>query len=71
MAARLARATVSGAGELVHQSPLAAATLRENVTSPGGTTAAALEVLMGADGLKDLMTKAIAAATQRSRDLAS
>jgi len=71
MADRLARATVSGAGELLHQSPLPAATLRENVTSPGGTTAAALEVLMGADGLKDLMTKAIAAATQRSRDLAS
>lgn len=71
LADRLARATVSGAGELLHQSPLPPSTLRENVTSPGGTTAAALEVLMGPDGLKDLMTKAIAAATQRSKDLAS
>jgi pyrroline-5-carboxylate reductase len=44
--------------------------LRENVTSPGGTTAAALEVLMGSDGLENLMTKAIAAATRRGRELA-
>jgi pyrroline-5-carboxylate reductase len=44
--------------------------LRQNVTSPGGTTAAALEVLMGKDGLERLMTAAIAAATKRSRDLA-
>jgi len=68
---KLARATVAGAGELLHQSPLSAATLRENVTSPGGTTAAALGVLMGSHGLKELMTEAIAAATQRSRELAS
>ena len=67
----LARATVAGAGELLHQSPLLASTLRTNVTSPGGTTAAALEVLMADDGLSALMTKAIAAATQRSKDLAS
>jgi pyrroline-5-carboxylate reductase len=44
--------------------------LRENVTSPGGTTAAALDVLLGPGGLEELMTKAIAAATRRSRDLA-
>jgi pyrroline-5-carboxylate reductase len=70
LAARLARATVSGSGELLHQSPLDAATLRRNVTSPGGTTAAALSVLMADDGLDPLMQKAIAAATKRSRELA-
>jgi pyrroline-5-carboxylate reductase len=70
LAATLARATVAGAGELLHRSPLDAATLRQNVTSPGGTTAAALEVLMATDGLAPLMTKAIAAATRRSRELA-
>jgi pyrroline-5-carboxylate reductase len=70
LAARLARATVSGAGELLHRSDLDAATLRQNVTSPGGTTAAALEVLMSPDGLEKLMTEAIAAATRRGRDLA-
>jgi pyrroline-5-carboxylate reductase len=70
LAATLARATVAGAGELLHRSPLDAATLRQNVTSPGGTTAAALEVLMAADGLAPLMTRAIAAATRRSRELA-
>jgi pyrroline-5-carboxylate reductase len=68
LAARLARATVAGAGELLHRSPLDAATLRHNVTSPGGTTAAALGVLM--DGLDPLMEKAVAAATKRSRELA-
>ena len=51
LAARLARETVAGSGELLHRSPLDAATLRQNVTSPGGTTAAALDVLMAADGL--------------------
>ena len=71
LADKLARATVAGSGELLHQSPLAASTLRENVTSPGGTTAAALSVLMGSHGLKELMTEAIAAATKRSRELAS
>jgi pyrroline-5-carboxylate reductase len=70
LAATLARATVAGSGELLHRSPLDAATLRQNVTSPGGTTAAALEVLMGQDGLASLMTRAIAAATARSRELA-
>ena len=70
LAATLARATVAGAGELLNRSPLDAATLRQHVTSPGGTTAAALEVLMAGDGLEPLMTRAIAAATKRSRDLA-
>jgi pyrroline-5-carboxylate reductase len=70
LAARLARETVAGSGELLHRSPLDAATLRRNVTSPGGTTAAALDVLMGAEGLAPLMRKAILAATQRSRELA-
>ena len=70
LAATLARATVAGSGELLQRSPLDPATLRQNVTSPGGTTAAALDVLMGKDGLERLMTAAIAAATKRSRDLA-
>lgn len=67
---KLARATVAGAGELLHQSLEPASTLRQNVTSPGGTTAAALDVLMGQDGLKELMARAIDAATKRSRELA-
>lgn len=70
LAARLAHATVSGSGELMHQSGVDAATLRENVTSPAGTTAAALRVLMAPDGLDPLMEKAVAAATKRSRELA-
>jgi pyrroline-5-carboxylate reductase len=70
LAAKLARDTVSGAGELLHRSPLDPATLRKNVTSPGGTTAAALEVLMASDGLDPMMRKAVAAATRRSRELA-
>jgi pyrroline-5-carboxylate reductase len=70
LAARLARETVAGSGELLHRSALDAATLRQNVTSPGGTTAAALEVLMGPSGFDRLLTEAIAAATKRSRDLA-
>jgi pyrroline-5-carboxylate reductase len=70
LAARLARATVAGSGELLHRSPLDAATLRRNVTSPGGTTEAALAVLMGEHGLTPVMRQAIAAATRRSRELA-
>ena len=70
LAETLARATVAGSGELLARSPLAAATLRQNVTSPGGTTAAALDVLMGKDGLERLMVEAVAAATRRSRELA-
>jgi pyrroline-5-carboxylate reductase len=70
LAEKLARETVAGAGALLDGAKLDAAALRENVTSPGGTTAAALEVLMGADGLVPLMQKAVAAATARSRKLA-
>jgi pyrroline-5-carboxylate reductase len=70
LATKLARETVAGSGELLHRSDLASATLRQNVTSPGGTTAAALEVLMGPDGLQSLLIRAVAAATRRSRELA-
>jgi pyrroline-5-carboxylate reductase len=70
LAEQLARETVAGAGELLNRSTLDAATLRENVTSPGGTTAAALDVLMREDGLAALLKRAVAAATERSRKLA-
>lgn len=70
LAAKLARETVAGAGELLHRSPLDPATLRKNVTSPAGTTAAALDVLMASDGLDPLMRQAVAAATRRSKELA-
>ncbi|RDI59213.1 pyrroline-5-carboxylate reductase [Microvirga subterranea] len=70
LAERLARATVTGAGELLFQSDLPPATLRQNVTSPGGTTAAALEVLMAEErGLKALMREAVAAAKRRAGEL--
>jgi pyrroline-5-carboxylate reductase len=71
LAMRLARVTVAGAGELVHRAEEPAATLRQNVTSPGGTTLEALKVLRGPGGLQPLMTRAIAEATRRSRELAS
>lgn len=70
LAETLARATVAGSGELLHRSPLDAAILRENVTSPGGTTAAAMEVLRSTEGLQPLLTEAVAVATKRSRELA-
>jgi pyrroline-5-carboxylate reductase len=70
LAQKLARETVAGSGELLHRSPLDAAVLRQNVTSPGGTTAAALAVLMGESGLSLVMQNAVAAATARSRELA-
>ena len=70
LATRLARETLAGAGELLRRSDLSAASLRQNVTSPGGTTTAALEVLMGAGGLQSLLTRAVAAATRRSKELA-
>ena len=70
LADRLARATVAGSGELARLSPEPAARLREAVTSPGGTTRAALDVLMAKNGLAALMKRAIAAATKRSRELA-
>ncbi|HVY21569.1 MAG TPA: pyrroline-5-carboxylate reductase [Bauldia sp.] len=70
-AEKLARATVEGAGELLYQSDLGADVLRQNVTSPKGTTAAALKVLMArGGGLTPLMKKAVAAARKRSRELA-
>lgn len=73
VAERLARATVVGAGELMHQSDLPAAKLRHNVTSPGGTTAAALSVLTGETGgtsMGNLMREAILAAKRRAEELA-
>jgi pyrroline-5-carboxylate reductase len=70
LAQKLARETVAGSGELLRRSALDAAALRQNVTSPGGTTAAALDVLMGENGLTPLMNKAVAAAARRSRELA-
>jgi pyrroline-5-carboxylate reductase len=70
LATRLARETVAGSAELLHRSEASSTTLRQNVTSPGGTTAAALEVLMGPDGMQSLLTRAVAAATRRSKELA-
>lgn len=71
LANRLARATIEGAGELMFRaSGTPPEILRQNVTSPGGTTAAALEVLMGPEGLGPLMARAVAAAQRRARDLA-
>ena len=70
LANQLALATVSGAGALAAQSTETAETLRGNVTSPQGTTQAALDVLMADDGLKPLLARAVAAATDRSRELA-
>lgn len=70
LAMRLARATVTGAGELMHRSPDGAGKLRENVTSPNGTTAAALDVLMAEEALQPIFDEALAAAAARSRELA-
>jgi pyrroline-5-carboxylate reductase len=70
LAARLARATVAGGGAMLARSDAPAAELRRDVTSPGGTTAAALEVLMADPGLDDLLARAVAAAARRSRQLA-
>jgi len=70
LALRLARSTVAGSAELARISPESPARLRENVTSPGGTTRAALDVLMADDGLEPLMARAVAAAAARSRELA-
>jgi pyrroline-5-carboxylate reductase len=70
MAMQLARATVCGAGELAHRAPETATQLRVNVTSPGGTTAAALAVLMDPDtGFPALLARAVQAATDRGREL--
>jgi pyrroline-5-carboxylate reductase len=70
IAMQLARATVSGAGELMRVTGTEASTLRENVTSPKGTTYAALQVLMAEGGLEPLMTRAVKAACDRSKELA-
>lgn len=70
LAAKLARETVSGAGELLRRSDLEASKLRENVTSPNGTTAAALKILMGERGFAELLEEAITAATKRGKELA-
>lgn len=71
LALRLARATVAGAGALAMASEEGPAQLRRNVTSPNGTTQAALEVLMDEDsGLPGLMRRAVARAAERSRELA-
>ena len=70
LAMRLARETVAGAGELLHQSPDDASRLRQNVTSPGGTTAAALGVLMSEDGMQPLFDAALEAARKRAQELA-
>jgi pyrroline-5-carboxylate reductase len=71
LALQLARSTVAGSGELARVSAEGPAILRENVTSPGGTTRAALDVLMAPDGLTLLIARAVAAAAARSRALAS
>lgn len=71
LAQQLARATVSGSGALLDQADEAAAELRKNVTSPGGTTEAALDVLMAEPGLQSLLTEAVAAAAARARQLSS
>lgn len=71
LARRLADATVAGAGELLHQSGEDPAKLRQNVTSPNGTTFAALSVLMGDGGMAPLLEKAVAAAARRSRELSA
>jgi pyrroline-5-carboxylate reductase len=70
LALRLARSTVVGSGELACVAPESPGQLRENVTSPGGTTRAALDVLMADDGLEPLIARAVAAAAARSRELA-
>ncbi|HSH99272.1 MAG TPA: pyrroline-5-carboxylate reductase [Reyranella sp.] len=70
MAMQLARATVAGSGELLRQSSEPASQLRVNVTSPGGTTAEALKVLMAGDGIQPVFDKALAAASRRSKELA-
>jgi pyrroline-5-carboxylate reductase len=70
LANKLARWTVAGAGELLHRSDLGADVLRQNVTSPNGTTYAALQVLMADNGLAKLMREAVDAAAKRSRELA-
>ena len=70
LAARLAYATLSGAGAMLEQDNARPEVLRQNVTSTGGTTASALSVLMTEGGLEQLMARAVAAAAKRSKELA-
>ena len=70
LSTKLARATISGSGELLYQSSESPSTLRKNVTSPGGTTEKALQVLMENDEWQSIISRAIAAATARSKELA-
>jgi pyrroline-5-carboxylate reductase len=70
LAERLARATIEGAGEMLYKSDLPPGVLRQNVTSPGGTTAAALGELMAENGLTPLMRRTVAAAKRRAEELA-
>lgn len=69
VAAKIARATITGAGALLDSDPRPPADLRKDVTSPGGTTEAALKVLMAADGLEPLVKRTVAAALARAREL--
>ena len=69
LAWRLAQVTVSGSGVLLHRSNEAPDVLRQHVTSPGGTTEAALKILLAGDGLQGLIDRAVAAAIARSREL--
>ena len=69
LAARLAEETVAGSGQLLRLDKGTAAELRDMVTSPNGTTAAALKVLMAEDGLGQLLDKAVSAAAERSKEL--
>ena len=68
-AEKLARATITGAGHLLDADLRDAALLRRDVTSPGGTTAAALDVLMAGEGMEVLLRRAVEAATKRGKDL--
>lgn len=68
-AARLARSTIAGAAALMARSGEEPAELRKQVTSPGGTTQAALEVLMADRGFPQLLREAVAAASRRSKQL--
>jgi pyrroline-5-carboxylate reductase len=70
VATQLAIETVHGAAELARKTGEPLATLRKNVTSPGGTTQAALEVLMKKDDLKALIAKAVKSAVKRAKELA-
>jgi pyrroline-5-carboxylate reductase len=69
LAEKLARATITGSGALLESDPSPPGRLRQNVTSPGGTTEAALKVLLANDGLQDLLGRAVAAARRRAQEL--